>query len=112
MEMNVRDEKQLVEIWLTNAEKKDLALREGLKDIYDKYKKKKYLVKRICTRAHWICLLIINAAAPNWRFSGRRNSAWQQPNDEIQAGGRNLFRLFSLFILKCSQSYDTMLSVN
>ena len=44
MEMNVRDEKQLVEIWLTNAEKKDLALREGLKDIYDKYKKKKYLV--------------------------------------------------------------------
>ena len=44
MEMNVRDDKQLVEIWLTNAEKKDLALREGLKDIYDKYKKKKYLV--------------------------------------------------------------------
>ena len=44
MEMNVRDDKQLVEIWLTNAEKKDLALSEGLKDIYDKYKKKKYLV--------------------------------------------------------------------
>ncbi len=44
MEINVRDDKQLVEIWLTNAEKKDLALREGLKDIYDKYKKKKYLV--------------------------------------------------------------------
>ena len=44
MEMNVRDDKQLVEIWLTNAEKKDLALREGLKDIYDMYKKKQYLV--------------------------------------------------------------------
>ena len=44
MEMNVKDDKQLVEIWLTNAEKKDLALREGLKDIYDMYKKKKYLV--------------------------------------------------------------------
>ena len=44
MEMNVSDDKQLVEIWLTNAEKKDLALREGLKDIYDMYKKKKYLV--------------------------------------------------------------------
>ena len=44
MEMNVRDDKQLVEIWLTNAEKKDLALREDLKDIYDMYKKKKYLV--------------------------------------------------------------------
>ena len=30
MEMNVRDDKQLVEIWLTNTEKKDLALREAL----------------------------------------------------------------------------------
>ena len=44
MEMNVRDEQQLVEIWLTNAEKKDQELRAGLKDIYDIYKKKKYLV--------------------------------------------------------------------
>ena len=43
MEMNVSDDKQVVEIWLTNAEKKDLTLREGLKDIYDMYKKKKYL---------------------------------------------------------------------
>lgn len=42
--MNVRDDKQLVEIWLTNAEKKDPTLREGLNDIYDKFKKKKYLV--------------------------------------------------------------------
>ena len=44
MEMNVRDEQQLVEIWLTKAEKKDQELRAGLKDIYDMYKKKKYLV--------------------------------------------------------------------
>ena len=44
MEMNVHDDKKLVEIWLTNAEKKDPVLRERLKDIYDKYKKKKYLV--------------------------------------------------------------------
>lgn len=44
MKMNVRAEKQLVEIWLTTAEKKDPELRAELKDIYDKYKKKKYLV--------------------------------------------------------------------
>ena len=44
MEINVRDEKQLVEIWLTNAEKNDRVLRESLKPIYDKYKKRKYLV--------------------------------------------------------------------
>ncbi len=42
--MNVRDDKKLVEIWLTNAEKKDLALRESLKSVYAKYKKKNYLV--------------------------------------------------------------------
>ena len=44
MEMHVRDEQQLVKIWLTKAEKKDQELRADLKDIYDNYKKKKYLV--------------------------------------------------------------------
>ena len=44
MEINVKDEKRMVEIWLSNAEKRDTVLRESLKDIYDKFKKKKYLV--------------------------------------------------------------------
>lgn len=44
MELNVRDDKKLVEVWLTKTEKADLELREGLKDIYDKFKQKKYLV--------------------------------------------------------------------
>lgn len=44
MEMNVRDDQKLVEIWLTNAEKIDPVLREGLKEIYAKYKTKKYMV--------------------------------------------------------------------
>ena len=44
MEMNVRDDQKLVEIWLTNAEKVDPVLREGLKEIYAKYKTKKYMV--------------------------------------------------------------------
>lgn len=44
MEMNVRDDKKMVEIWLSNAEKKDPELRTGLKEIYSKYNKKKYLV--------------------------------------------------------------------
>ena len=44
LELNVRDDTRQVEIWLTNAEKKDSVLRERLKDIYAKYKKKKYLV--------------------------------------------------------------------
>ena len=33
MEMNVRDDKKIVEIWLTNAEKNDPVLRESLKDV-------------------------------------------------------------------------------
>lgn len=44
MEMNVRDDQKLVEIWLTNAEKIDPVLQEGLKEIYAKYKTKKYMV--------------------------------------------------------------------
>lgn len=44
MEMNVRDESKIVEIWLTRAEKDDPALKAGLQDIYDKYKQKKYTV--------------------------------------------------------------------
>lgn len=44
MEINVRDEKRLVEIWLSRAEKKNPELRDGLKNIYSEYKRKKYLV--------------------------------------------------------------------
>ena len=44
MELTVKDERKLVEIWLTNAEKADPVLRAGLQSIYDKFKKKKYLV--------------------------------------------------------------------
>lgn len=44
MEMNVKDDRKLVEIWLTNAEKIDPVLREGLQEIYAKYKVKKYMV--------------------------------------------------------------------
>lgn len=44
MEMDVRDDKKIVEIWLTNAEKNDPVLREQLKDVYAEYKAKKYMV--------------------------------------------------------------------
>ena len=40
----MRDDKHLVEVWLSNVEKKDTSLREGLKRLYAEYKKKKYLV--------------------------------------------------------------------
>lgn len=44
MEINVRQEQRLIEIWLTNAEKTDAKLCDALKEIYAEYHKKKYLV--------------------------------------------------------------------
>lgn len=44
VEMNVRDEQKTVDIWLTNAEKNDPAIRRSLEDIYREYQQKKYLV--------------------------------------------------------------------
>ena len=42
--MNVNDSGKIVEIWLTNQEKTDTALQNNLKQLYKKYKDKKYLV--------------------------------------------------------------------
>ena len=44
MEINVRDDRKIVEVWLTNQEKQDEALREQLKDLYQQYREKKYIV--------------------------------------------------------------------
>lgn len=42
--MNVKDDVQIVEIWLSNAEKNDKQIRDSLQVIFDNYKKKKYMV--------------------------------------------------------------------
>ena len=44
MRMEIRDESKIVELWLTREEKDNLAFRESLKPIYQKYKEQKYLV--------------------------------------------------------------------
>lgn len=44
MEINVRDESRIVEVWLTNAEKQDAEVCEQLKPLYQEYKRKNYLV--------------------------------------------------------------------
>lgn len=44
MEIYVKDDEKLVDIWLTNVEKNDPVIRERLNDIYRTYKEKKYLV--------------------------------------------------------------------
>lgn len=44
MEINVDEDKKLVEVWLTNAEKNDSALRGSLPPLYREFKDKGYLV--------------------------------------------------------------------
>lgn len=44
MRMEIRDESKTVELWLTREERDDLAFRESLKPMYQKYKEQKYLV--------------------------------------------------------------------
>ena len=44
MEINVRDDRKIVEVWLTNEEQQDQAIRESLKPLYQQYKAKKYIV--------------------------------------------------------------------
>lgn len=44
MEINVRDDRKIVEVWLTNQEKQDESLREHLKGLYQQYREKKYIV--------------------------------------------------------------------
>ncbi len=44
MEINVRDNEKLVDVWLTNVEKNDPQIQAQLRELYAKYKEKKYLV--------------------------------------------------------------------
>lgn len=44
MEIDVRDNSKIVEVWLTREEKQDANLRRRLKPLYQEYKEKKYLV--------------------------------------------------------------------
>lgn len=44
MDINIRENQKLVEVWLTAADQEDNALQSRLKPMYQEYKKKGYLV--------------------------------------------------------------------
>ena len=44
MEIKIHDDKKIVEVWLTNAEKVDPVVQSKLKPLYQSYKQKKYTV--------------------------------------------------------------------
>ena len=44
MEINIREDRKIVDIWLTQAEKNDPVIKEQLKEIYAKYAHTQYTV--------------------------------------------------------------------
>ena len=44
MEINVNENKKIVEVWLSNEEKNNRMTKEKLKELYMKYKNTKYIV--------------------------------------------------------------------
>lgn len=106
MEMSIRDDQKIVEIWLTNAEKIDPVLREGLKEIYAKYKTKKYMVAVFESGKGDLYentrdLLLFNrrrsAEKAVQQAKSRRPRAWCA---ELQVEERNLFRPFLFALAK------------
>lgn len=50
LEMRVHDDKKLVEVWLTKAEKDDPRVQAELITLYAQYKSRKYMVARVPVR--------------------------------------------------------------
>lgn len=48
MEINVRDDREIVEVWLMNQEKQDETLREQLKGLYQQYRERSILWRHLC----------------------------------------------------------------
>ena len=44
LEINIRDDSKIVEVWLTGEERRDTNLREQLRPLYQEFKAKKYLI--------------------------------------------------------------------
>ena len=103
MEMNVRDQQKFVEIWLTNAEKIDPVLREGLKEIYARYQTKNIWspcsspARAIFTRICGTCCSSTAAAAPKRPCSRRKSSVLRAWSGKPQAEGS--FSLPPVFFL-------------
>lgn len=55
MEIHVREGNQVVEVWLTNVEKRNQELRERLKPLYRECKAKNYLVAVFESGEHDLC---------------------------------------------------------
>ena len=44
LEINVRDNSKIVEVWLTREEKQDIKVQERLKPLYQEFRAKKFCI--------------------------------------------------------------------
>lgn len=80
MEINVNDDRKIVEIWLSHSEQADAALREQIRPIYQEYNGKKYTVavfqsgtEDLYEQTHQLLLYNRNRAAERKRNSRHRD---------------------------------------
>ena len=57
MEICINDERRAVEVWLSNEEKSDPAVRQRLKPLYTEYAEKKYTVAVFMSGSQDLCSL-------------------------------------------------------
>ena len=80
MEIHVRDGSRLVEVWLTNSEKKDAELRKRLEPLYREYKKKDYLVAVFESGTQDLTELTSGLLCGHRRRSAQREAALERQN--------------------------------
>ena len=78
MEMNVKDDVQIVEIWLSNAEKNDKQIRDSLQVVFDKYKKKKYMVAVFESGEKDLYQGTLDLLAYNRKLSAQKQVQWDK----------------------------------
>ena len=79
MELNVRNESKIVEIWLTKAEKQDAQLQKELKLVYESFHEVGYTVATFLSGDQDLLIppviwsAITANVLPSWKLSGKRN---------------------------------------
>ena len=83
MELNVRNDSKIVEIWLTREEKQDAQLQKKLKLVYQSFNETGYTVATFLSGEQALEEITRSAitanGSPSWRWSRKRNKALQWP---------------------------------
>lgn len=79
MEINVRDDRRLVDVWLTNVEKPTLRFGRGLKSIYDRYRKQNYTVAVFESGGRDLCHGTLDLLSHNKRYVVEQKILQEKP---------------------------------